>query len=438
MNAGISAVDKAYALHRAGKPEDSARLAVAILEGDPSSYDAAALVAQLLVEANRGSVATGALPVLVEALANRGDLPAAAGVLCVARNSKVPVASIETKLADTFAKNSSRLGDVSPPPPPLPKPVREGADLKTLSGDALWSRAEAALTATVDVAKKQPANGRVPRWPLFSELRSTELKAFLETLTILDAAEDEHVVKQGEAGSEAFVVVRGVAKVTKTVDGQETVLAALGPGAIFGEMALVTDTPRAASVVAVEGVRLLVLSRPALERLATLNPAVGERLGEFCHQRMLANLMRTSPVFSALDPQRRDSLANKFSPRSFDAGQTIIRRGEPPTSVYVIASGSVGVVAIDEEGESVHVTTLGPGDVLGEIGMILRKPATADAVAAHATVALELKQAAFEAAIADFPELLQKLYPIAVKRDDQTRSILAQSSVEAADVDILV
>lgn len=440
LNAGISDVDKAYAHRRAGRVEDAARAAVAVLEANPHALDAAVLLAQILTEKGRAGGAEGALARLVDAFVRRGDLPQAISAVRIAAAAGRNVAHLEDNIANTFQKGSPRVKpDVAMSPPPLLKAAPVGKDLAGLLGDALWQRAERALEAMTKAPDPVQASAPVPHWPLFGDLGALDLKAFLKSLTVRDAAEGEVIIQQDAHGNEAFVVVRGMAKVRKrAASGEETTLALLGPGSLFGEMALVTEAPRAASVTAVEGVRFLVLTRVALEKLVTANPAVGDRLGEFCHQRMLANLMRTSVVFQSLDADRQKSLMARFEPRTFAAGETLVKRGEPPKSIFVIASGAVDVRALDADGEQMQVASLGPGDVVGEIGVVLRKPATAHAVATHPTVTLGLSQQAFDEAIREYPELLQKVYPLAVERDDQIRSLLAQTTLEIGDVDILL
>jgi CRP-like cAMP-binding protein len=438
LNAGISAVDRAYALRLASKSDDAARAAIAVLEANPHAFDAAVLIAQLLIEKRRGTVAGDALGRLADAFVRRGDLAQAIAAVRIAAQAGKNVLPLEEAIAKAFSKDSPRLSEVHVSPPPLLKAAAAGKDLAALSGDALWQRAERALETVIKHPDAASPTGPIPRWPLFSELGAEDLHAFLKSLSVRDAAEGEVIIQQDDHGNEAFLVVRGMAKVIKRTAAEETVLALLGPGSLFGEMALVTEAPRAASVVAVEGVRFLVLTRVALEKLVSANPAVGDRLGEFCHQRMLSNLMRTSPVFQPLNAERQKALMAKFVPHTFQAGETLVKRGEPPRSMYVIASGAVEVRALDGDGDQVHVATLGPGDVVGEIGVVLRKPATAHAIASHPTVTLELPQKAFNEAIAEYPELLQKMYPLAVERDDQIRSLLAQATLELGDIDILL
>ncbi|HLZ29408.1 MAG TPA: cyclic nucleotide-binding domain-containing protein [Chloroflexota bacterium] len=87
------------------------------------------------------------------------------------------------------------------------------------------------------------------------------------------------IVQEGQGGIAFFVVINGQARVTRTgSDGQPVELRSIGPGGVFGEMALFSDRPRTATVTAVEPTECLALHR--LEFLDELrrSPEVALRL----------------------------------------------------------------------------------------------------------------------------------------------------------------
>jgi hypothetical protein len=72
------------------------------------------------------------------------------------------------------------------------------------------------------------------------------------------------IIREGDAGEAAYIIVSGNVRAFREADGREETLTTMGPGDVFGEMALLLDEPRAASVQAVEPVTLLVLDRATL------------------------------------------------------------------------------------------------------------------------------------------------------------------------------
>jgi len=75
------------------------------------------------------------------------------------------------------------------------------------------------------------------------------------------------IIRQGDVGDKFYIVRRGHVEVAKTVDGKDTTLVNLGVGAFFGELALLNDEPRAATVIATEEVELLTLSQKIFQEV---------------------------------------------------------------------------------------------------------------------------------------------------------------------------
>jgi serine/threonine-protein kinase len=72
------------------------------------------------------------------------------------------------------------------------------------------------------------------------------------------------IIREGEAGDAAYIIVSGQCRAFRQIGEQQETLETMGPGDVFGEMALLLDEPRAASVEAVEAATLLVLDRATL------------------------------------------------------------------------------------------------------------------------------------------------------------------------------
>ena len=437
VDPGLSLLEEGHALRASDDGEGAMRRAVAILEAAEHQLGAAALAAHCLVEAERTTVAGEVATRLVDAYVRRGDLPSAVGAAILAGRAGQSAGPLYRSIAAAFGQASERLGNVSPAPPPLPREVELSSALQKLKGDALLDRADEALRAFLASADPVDAASKVPELPLFSALLPDALERLLGALELRDVGQGQSVVRQGEEGHEAFVVVRGMLDAVRDVHGQRVTLASLGPGAIFGEMALVSEAPRAASVLAVEPTLLLVAQREDLERKAAKEPAVGRELGRFCQARMISNLIRHGAILGAVDPASRQDLVSRFVARTFEADEVLVAQGDESQGLFLIASGSVHVKRADEDGDQLLLASLGPGNVVGEISLVLRRPATANVVAAHQTVALELTRERFQQAIKDHPTMLNELYELATARADETASAVAQEAVDIEDVVML-
>lgn len=403
-------LDAAWAAFHEGNTEEALRLALTLYEADDGQLGAA-LVAALCLDEQK------ALSHVALLFAERGELLAA--VFAAAKGADG--AMLKT-LCDAFAKGSPLLGERQGVPPVLPlSEVEENEELAGLGEDALRDWAREVLSFEEDDVEIE---GPLPALPLFSELAGPALGALLQGLSPEVVPAGRALISEGEEGHEAYWVVAGKVRVCRDLNGEDVELAMLGPGALFGEMALVSDAPRAATVRAAKTSVVFKIERSSLEALAAKAPVVGEVLGGHCRQRMLRNLVRHSPVLDQIAPDDREALIARFESRYVAAGDVIIQQGTETEGLFLIASGSVQVIAHDLE-----LAKLSPGEVFGEIGLVLRRPANATVKAVHPALLLCLPRNEFQQALQSHPGLLPELYAKATSRDDETQSLLGKGLV---------
>jgi CRP-like cAMP-binding protein len=106
--------------------------------------------------------------------------------------------------------------------------------------------------------------------PFFGMLSKKELAAVARQTDDVDVREGEALARQGEFGHEFFVIVDGTAEVLR---GDERI-AELGPGDFFGEMALVADERRMATVRATAPMRVIVMTRRSFREIDRSMPQV--------------------------------------------------------------------------------------------------------------------------------------------------------------------
>ncbi len=429
----LSPLDQAHAYRLAGDTPAALRLGIACAHTAPDAPGPIALLSRVLVDEGRTMVGPEIAARLVDACIRRGDLPAAVIASQLALDAGEDHAPLLKQIAEAFGKGSPRLGEASPKPPPFPKLNTMPPALAKLAGDELFAQAEVSLSKYLNANDPVPADTKLPTLPLFSALAPAALAKLLKAVRIDDVSGGDEIVRQGDEGREAFVVARGLLRVVRLQGADETVLAQLGPGAILGEMALMSSTPRSASVRALEPAQLLVLERDQLERAAQQAPELSKELSAFCHQRMQQNLVRQARIFSGLRMAERAELLASLESRFFEAGELLITRGHEAERVLLIASGSVSV-SIPEGGDLLVLATLGAGDVVGEIPMILRRPSPADMRAVYPTLAFEITRDRLRELMRKYPALLVELYDLATRRDDEVRAATELDTEGAEDV----
>jgi CRP/FNR family transcriptional regulator len=108
---------------------------------------------------------------------------------------------------------------------------------------------------------------------LFRNVDDTDLATFAGSLRESPLRRGQVLFREGDHGDEMFLVRAGAIVISKGVTGRvEQVLARMGPGDFFGEMALFDRSPRSATVQADTDVTLLILDRGSLARLTEDSP----------------------------------------------------------------------------------------------------------------------------------------------------------------------
>lgn len=128
-------------------------------------------------------------------------------------------------------------------------------------------------------------NAELRDLPVFAALTKRALTVADSLLTPVSFADGDVLCHEGHFGRQAFIIISGTAAVSR---GNE-VLATVGPGDLVGELALLGDGRRTASVTAIEPVEAYVMSAQEFNSMLAL-PGVSDRIREVAHQRQAPDL----------------------------------------------------------------------------------------------------------------------------------------------------
>ena len=262
--------------------------------------------------------------------------------------------------------------------------------------------------------------GPLPPSPLFSALDRDAFAALVRLVELRCMQAGEKLVVEGERGESMFIVVQGEVEVLR---GDKPV-AVIGEGSFFGEMALVTDSPRLATVVAARDGLLFELRRPKLAELVATRPEVGRVVDAFHRDRLLANVLRASPVFRPLSAQEKEQISARFVRHSLSAREVILRQGETGRGFCVLLRGRCDAFHEAGPGEEVPLRQLREGDIFGEISLLLDGPCTATVRAAGPCEVLELPRADFHALVLPNAEVRAMIEKIAGERLARTADLI--------------
>jgi cAMP-dependent protein kinase regulator len=187
-------------------------------------------------------------------------------------------------------------------------------------------------------------------------------------------------------------------------------------------------------VTAVRDADLLEFDREALAALARDVAPLAAALDKFARERLLNNLLATSPIFQPLDRKQRLELVRRFTAHDVAPGVVVIREGEPGRGLFILLSGEVDVSKIDGE-TKVLLATLEPGDVFGEISLLDDSAATATVTAARASTVLFLERSIFTRLAEAFPAIKEYVSQLGEERLMDTR-LLLDAGASADDLEL--
>ncbi len=279
---------------------------------------------------------------------------------------------------------------------------------------------------------------RLPRVPLFSDLGRDAFVALTEGMVLHRHTAGETVLREGETGTSLYVVASGRFAVSKRdPGGAPALLAHLGEGEFFGEMALLSGAPRAATVTAEGPGEVLELPAEVLRAVAGRHPHVAASLRRFYRQRLLANAMAVSPIFRPFGREARKAIIERFRSREVAAGEVLIREGDRSDGLYVILDGLVDVTK-RRDGEQVLAGQLREGDLFGEVSCLRKTPATATVTARRAGSVLRLPRAEFDALVMTYPQILELVATLSDERLESLDAILTGHAEYTEDGLVLI
>jgi Cyclic nucleotide-binding domain len=153
--------------------------------------------------------------------------------------------------------------------------------------DELLGVIEGVLREGGAAAAAAPRPAAVPDSPLFSDFSPDELVAVIQGLRLLSFEPGDILITEGEAGDSLFVLTEGVVKAfVRNPAGRSVKVREMPEGSFFGEISILSGTPRTATITAASRTELLELDRATLESICTSHPRVREVLQRFYDERV--------------------------------------------------------------------------------------------------------------------------------------------------------
>lgn len=241
----------------------------------------------------------------------------------------------------------------------------------------------------------------ISRCILFRCLDADERRIAMRAMFEVQAPDGHKIIVQGAEGDNFYIVDQGTCEIFV---GQ-TLVKVCGAGDSFGELALMYDAPRAASVVAKGPVRLWAMDRRTYKGL--MKRSVEQKRNTY--DKFLGGVDFLQPL-SALE---RHKVADFLEARAYNAGDRIVRQGESGDEFFIVAEGRVActqtyVDAADGSEKEGLLCELAAGQYFGEVALLKGTTRRATVQAVEPTKCLILKAETFNLSMGPLIDYLKR------------------------------
>ncbi|XP_048825598.1 cAMP-dependent protein kinase type II-beta regulatory subunit-like isoform X1 [Brienomyrus brachyistius] len=229
---------------------------------------------------------------------------------------------------------------------------------------------------------------------LFKNLDPEQMSQVLDAMFEKPVEIGEHVIEQDDDGDNFYVIERGMFDIYVKTDGSERLVGSYNSRGSFGELALMYNTPRAATIIATSAGALWCLDRLTFRRIIVKNNAKKRRMYEA--------FIETLPLLKSLEPSERMKVVDVLSSKVYSDGEQIIAQGDMADCFYIVESGQVRITMRrsrskkDLENGEVEIAMCSRGQYFGELALVTNKPRAASAYAVGSVKCLVMDVQAFE------------------------------------------
>lgn len=232
---------------------------------------------------------------------------------------------------------------------------------------------------------------------LFANLDSEQMSKVVSAMYKLNVSQGEAIITQGEKGDNFYLVQEGEFDIFVQKNDQREKVNHAGPGTSFGELALLYNAPRAASVISLCDSKVWALDRYTFRN--NLMTVSKQKLSEY------ESFLKEVPILSSLIRGERLQVAEALEEHFFKDGQVIVSEGELGDTFYIIKKGQV-VITKKDIGQ---VNKFQKGDFFGERALIKNEPRAATCTALGDVECLSLNRMAFTLLLGPLHEILDSL-----------------------------
>lgn len=205
---------------------------------------------------------------------------------------------------------------------------------------------------------------------LFRAIDPEQMNEILDAMFEKKVKPDDTIIRQGDDGDNFYVIESGIYNAYVGEDNKH--VHTYENRGSFGELALLYNMPRAATIKAVTEGQLWALDRQTFRRILLKSA--------FRKRKMYETLINSVPMLKTLQNYERMNLADALVPKLYGPGELIIKQGDAADGMYFIEEGQVSIKMHQVNGET-EISKLEKGQYFGELALVTHRPRAASAYA---------------------------------------------------------
>lgn len=263
--------------------------------------------------------------------------------------------------------------------------------------------------------KRQLVLDAVRQNMLFKNLEESQQLLVVDQMWLQDVKMGQSIIKQGELGDNFYVVDSGEFEIYK----DNVKVAHRGAGSSFGELALMYNAPRAATVQAKVDCKVWVMDRRTYRHL--LSAANDKKLKEY------ESFLKTVQLLAPLTEYERSRIAEALEEANYPIGHKIVTQGEDGDTFFILKQGECVCTRVEEPSKPAReVRRYVRGEFFGERALVMNQPRAATVTSVAPVQVLYLKREAFSQLLGPLDDIL--------KRSAESYKVAEQKKIDAANV----
>ena len=311
----------------------------------------------------------------------------------------------QVKKADSDSDSGSEGDEVADLPSMMSNPGAQPKARNSVSAEA-FGKYHVKEVYTAKVVKKSEENkskieARLQQAFMFKALSKEELDIVLDAMEERAFKAGDTVIKEGDEGAVLFVVESGELDCVKQIDGVSKHLKTFEAGDAFGELALLYNAPRAATITAKTDACLWELDRSTFNHI--VKDAAQRKRDKY------EDFLASVPILQSIDNYERTKISDVIKECNFEKGAQVIAEGEEGTVFFLIISGqAVATKMMPGASEHTEVMQYKTGDYFGELALLKDAPRAANVIAKTNLTCATIDRVSFQKLLGPLDQILMR------------------------------